>query len=671
MYRAWRVFQEPTLTAAFLTHVDARLHRYGDLCRGTDYKAKEAFVEELRTDDHRRRLFLRARLAGPVDWNLASRFWRAGLLALADFDWLLTVSPGSDAPVAGLDEDSLCNAVDVLFSREDGPQFEAVYLAAQRWPRLHKHFSWLLDGIELASAEASRMRSHLEQERQLAAMYQRPPEREVDLPGQILDCLSRAEAGDWQAWWQLNVVLALSAENPNVLTDFEYVITQMPGWLSADETLRERIVAGATPYLAQAESQVDSWLGPEPISPKRGDLAALRALLLLRQVDPTAYEALPTTIWQKWAPVVVALPRRGVVDKYPDAQATTRDALAKAPAEFIGTVVKMIRAEKALERSAAGHPNTASRFHVLRDLEGCWDNEALKTAIFQELTAPDLTAAEYAALLGALIEVEFEPAIEHAVAALGSPDRDALEIAKVILERAPVRAWPALWARLTQDDELARAVFLYAARHFSLATPFYAGIGEEAIADLYLLMERLFPSKDDERGPSGFVSPLEAIPYLRDGAPRLLVSMGTQAAVRALRRLVTAHPEPILPFELSRAEIAMRLKTWSPLTTREMFALTDRPDTRLVTSTDDLLAILIEILDQFAAELHGAQTPVHDLCDRQQSLHAFNLTAPALVDAPNAVSLIPAQTASWLSRHVLGSPPNPSTMPRTFKQLEA
>lgn len=31
---------------------------------------------------------------------------------------------------------------------------------------------------------------------------------------------------------------------------------------------------------------------------------------------------------------------------------------------------------------------------------------------------------------------------------------------------------------------------------------------------------------------------------------------------------------PILPFELSRAEIATRLETWSPLTMREVFALT-------------------------------------------------------------------------------------------------
>jgi hypothetical protein len=100
--------------------------------------------------------------------------------------------------------------------------------------------------------------------------------------------------------------------------------------------------------------------------------------------------------------------------------------------------------------------------------------------------------------------------------------------------------------------------------------------------------------------------------------------MGTDAAVRALRRLVTVHPDlPILPFELSRAEIAMRLKTWSPLTMREVFALTDRPNTRLVTFAADLLAILLEILDKFAAELHGAQTPVRGLWNRQGTSQSY------------------------------------------------
>jgi hypothetical protein len=173
----------------------------------------------------------------------------------------------------------------VLFPREGGSQFEGIYFAAQRWPRLQEHYSGVLKGIKLDSPEASSMRSHLEFEQKLAARYQQPPALEVELSGQILECLNRAEAGDWQAWWQLNAVLARSPEDPDVINDFDYIITGMPGWVSTDKATRERIVAGAAVYLSVAESQVDSWLGRQPISPKGSDLAALRALLLLRQVD--------------------------------------------------------------------------------------------------------------------------------------------------------------------------------------------------------------------------------------------------------------------------------------------------------------------------------------------------------------------------------------------------
>ena len=127
--------------------------------------------------------------------------------------------------------------------------------------------------------------------------------------------------------------------------------------------------------------------------------------------------------------------------------------------------------EKALERSAAGHPNSALRFYILRDLEGCWDDEGLKTAIFEEMIAPDLTPAEYAAAPGRAawggVRTRHRPC-----SALSEPDRDVPPIAKVILARAPVGVWPALWARLAQDDELARAILLYAAGQFHFARRF-------------------------------------------------------------------------------------------------------------------------------------------------------------------------------------------------------
>ena len=97
-----------------------------------------------------------------------------------------------------------------------------------------------------------------------------------------------------------------------------------------------------------------------------------------------------------------------------------------------------------------------------------------------------------------------------------------------------------LWPKLVADDGLARALLTHAADSFYLATPFYASIGEEAIADLYLLMERLFPPHKIQ-GSVRFRKSLSHVPPLRDGAPRYL-AIGHRKAVRALRRLARSDP---------------------------------------------------------------------------------------------------------------------------------
>ena len=89
-------------------------------------------------------------------------------------------------------------------------------------------------------------------------------------------------------------------------------------------------------------------------------------------------------------------------------------------------------------------------------------------------------------------------------------------------------------------------------------------------------------------------------------------------------RLVAERPDiPLLPFELSRGEAEMRRKTWTPLTIKELFALTDRPSAKLITSAADLLETLLDTLAKVASELHGAQTPVRGLWDRQGSTQSY------------------------------------------------
>ncbi len=624
MSRAWDALDEPGLTEVFLDHVAARLHDCGELFRGTDQEAERAFVERLRNETPRRRTFLRSLLRRPIDRFRAHSYLRAGFLQIDDLGWLLEISPAGLSPVAGLDEDSVCAFVSLIFADDDNVQFELLYPALGRWPRLRAQFAFLIDGVAIDCEDAVQARARQAKMREFNE--RRPPPLVIDLPAEIESVLCRAEAGDWRAWWHLNLTLMLNPESRGIADELNYVITSMPGWTTADDAIRRRIVVTAERYLAEADSSADFWLGQKSMSLQRNDLAAMRALILLRQVDRDAYDRISSAAWAKWAPVIVGLPRKGVADHCEDVRAILTDALRKAPHSFRTAVRKILRLDITQSRAAvkASELNPGPHFFILRDLEGCWDDDGLKAAVFDEATSPDVQLEEYAALLDALLAVGHQPALDHGVAQLSAIGCRTTALADVLLRRAPLRAWPILRLMFDGNDDFARAVFARAGYSAIFATPFFVKIGEEAIADLYLLLEQLFPPASDPVGSDGLVSPLDTIPDLRDGAPRYLADLGTEQAVQALRRLVAQRPErTLLAFELSRGELAMRLKAWSPLTVREILAVTDRPDTRLVTCPADLLDVLMQTLAKFQAELQGAQTPVRDLWDRQGTSKSY------------------------------------------------
>jgi hypothetical protein len=624
MFMAWEEFEDPALTSLFLKHIAARLHQHGELCRGTDIKANAAFIERLRTDTARRRQFVLLLCAKEMDRLAVLPYIRNGFVKNDDLEWLVAISPGGAKPDGRLNELTLCSFISFLFNTEDNDQFEFIYSACATWPLLRAYFGFLLDGVAIDSADANHARALQKQMQEL--QEQRPPPAVADLPAEIEELLLRAEGGEWKAWWQLNLALMLTPESRGIGDELHYFITSMPGWVAADDSIRRRIAATAIHYLNDADTSADLWLGQQPMRFQRNDLAALRAFILLLQMAPDDYEQIPTAAWDKWAPVIVGLPRMGVADGSSEISTIVPDALVKAPAAFIATVKKLISMEKDRSRASTESPipNSPSPFLILRDLEGCWTDQGLKDALFEEMQASDLSPAEYTVLLDALLKAEYEPAIEHAVARIVEFNESTLAIAAVLLRRAPARVWPILWPKLVASEELARVLLTQVANSAYHAAPFYTAIGAKAVADLYLLMARLFPPEADPMAPSGFVGPLDMLPSLRDGIVRYLAAAGTAESVQALMRLVAERPDiPLLPFELSRGEAEMRLKTWSPLTVKEGLALTDRPSAKLISSAADLLQTLLDTLARFAAELHGAQTPVRGLWDRQGSTQSY------------------------------------------------
>ena len=634
MFKAWDSFEDPALTDLFSDHIAARLHQFGQLCRGTDSKAIESFTENIRSNSSRRRQFLLRLFQRPMDRADSFSYLRAGFIQNEDFVWLLEISPGGLSPIPGLSKESLSNVISLMFNYENISQFEAIYPVCQRWPFLRGKFSSLFEGVPLDSPEAHQAR---EWER-LNREHQNPPHPPhiQDLSAEISRLLERAEAGEWQAWWQLNLALMITPENQFVGNELNYFITSMPGWVTSNESVRQRIVSTAERYLTDADTSADIWLGQKTMSLQRNDLAGMRAFILLLQVDSEAYNRIPVMAWEKWAPVIVGLPRIGVTDKSPEILTLLRNTLAKAPQSFVSTVRKMLHMEKDRIRAntEASVLNAPPPFLILRDLEGCWDDEGLKEALFEEMTAPDIKPNEYIAILDALLKANYEPALEHGLRRIDDLGESTSEIVDIFLRRASSRVWPSLWPKLVVDGGLARDILLKAVNRSFLDIHFYADFLDKEIADLYLLMERLFPPENDPERLSGLVGPLDMIPTLRDDALRILSARGTEEAVQELRRLVTERPNrAILPFELSRGEQNMRQKTWIPLTTREILALTDRQNARLIISTSDLLEILEETLVKYETELHGTQNPVRDLWDRQGSEQIYRpVEEPAVSD---------------------------------------
>jgi hypothetical protein len=522
----------------------------------------------------------------------------------------------------------LCDLIEAVFNLGEPSHFEALYDTAKRWAPLRQRYEDILDGILLDSPTAHRLREHHRQLAELESIkappMDPPPAERVRLG------LERFEAGDLRAWWLLNLDLTLSATS-TYYDELQSRITKMPGWIAADEDTRRRIVFAAKKYLEDAQPHVEKWLGTS--SCRRGDLSAYRGLVLLQEVDREAYDHLDERVWAKWAPVVVAVPKEtGTVEgKFHDAIAA--DASAKAPSEFAHTVRRLIRGERRRDRAQSQpQPPGMIPFLILRTLDECWSSPILKDVVYTELKNRKNSPSQCEALLEPLLRVGFAPACEFATRLLTTKRRRAVHLrpyaqaaATQLLVHCAAQSWPVVWHHIRTDRPFGSDLFLKVAHEYRHDPTFYSALTEGQVGDLYVWLEQTFPSHTDPRHQrqgapwvAPWVGPRDSVAHLRDGVLRHLVNLGTETSVEALRKVVELlRDRGWLAYQLLEADQIMRIKTWTPLSTREIIRVTDSPSGLLVQSGQELADVLVEALRKYERELHGEQTPVRALWDRQ------------------------------------------------------
>jgi hypothetical protein len=294
--------------------------------------------------------------------------------------------------------------------------------------------------------------------------------------------LERFEAGEIAAWWHLNLDLTLEPAS-NGYDWLQWRIIEMPGWIAADEETRSRIVNGTKKLLEDAEPQIEEWIGTN--SSNHSDLSAYRSLVLLREVAGGIYDQLDDIVWRKWAPVVVAVPKETGTEAGKFHDDIAADAVAKAPAEFTRTVIRLIRIERRRAR-AQPEPNQITPFFILRTLDKCWGNSSLQDVIYAELRNRNNSPAQYEALLEPLLRAGYEPAREFAKRRLTARNLrearfrpDALAAATQLLIHYAAMSWPIVWQRISADSMFGHDLCLKIAHEYRHDLTFYSTLRED------------------------------------------------------------------------------------------------------------------------------------------------------------------------------------------------
>lgn len=570
---------------------------------------RDAVAEAVRTDDEKRHLLVKPF----IDLVIASRaelshiVWKRLVLS-KDIPWLLAilVTDGGNQLV----QQTLAKLCQAALIRDDNSSLEAIYETAQHSTILAEQFAWLLKGINIHSEEAETLKVHYQQQHELELLDQDRPSHNPSLIPQVLTLLDRFEQGDLSGWWRLNMVLIF---DPNA-RQYEHKtvsdLTVLPGWQIMDVDAKTRALRAANTYLREQEPEIAKWLGQNVIYYPA--YAAFRALRLLLNEEPATFNALPITVWQKWAPITLAYVHTGASARTQEVQQhrLVASAYTQAPDEVISSLLALIDYENRVYSST----------RVLECIESCWD-AAITNALAEKLYDPQLTPVTFNQLLEMLLKRGNLQAKHFVEELLSDPIpthrlEHAVGAAKQLALWSVDASWGLIWSVIEDNTEFGKKVLeRLITEHHRDARSFPHGLSTAQLADLFIWLENQYPTAQDAH-PKGvhIVSVREDVQHWRDSLPHILARRGTVEAVTAMRRIMEKLPHlSYLEYILYEAKAVWRRSTWMPLQPEILLKLVRDQQTHLVQNADQLLQVVMESLRRLEQDLQGNTAIVNGL----------------------------------------------------------
>ena len=605
--KAWDCVDQPDVLAKFARLATNKFRRFI-----SDEKL-EAFRDKINRDDEKRRCVLQKAVSIMSDIEQGSRalVYSPTRFALScDVLWMLAQLT---LVTSDHEKQAWAHLISAAFDPAESTQVDAVLTACDTEPALAKVFQWLIRPVELGSPEAKQMKETYLENQRWENRERRRPLLNPPPAQRIAKLLDQCESGNHAAWWQLNMEMTLKPDSTHYGAELESDLTALPGWQSADDATKHRIIEAAKKYLIGQDPETSKWLRTNSFY--RSALAGYRAIRLLLGEAPDFIGQLDKSVWKKWAPIILAYPTPDGPERGTPHRELVKLAYERAPDEIIQTLLILIDKE---------NTNHGHIFIVDKVLD-CWDMR-IGVALLEKVGNEALKPDSMEVLLKHLLEHHVAEAKSYAESLVQLPITTehrgkAVSAAKVLILHAADCGWPTVWPAMQQDADFGRQVALTVAHRADerLHPIVSRRLSEDQLADLYVWLTRQFPYSQDPRTEGGRVSARESAAEWRDGILHNLKMRGTPLACDAIRRIMRELPELTwLKWQLLEAEDVTRRLTWKPITAADILKIAGDRDARLVQSGDALLEAVMESLKRLEGKLHGETPAIPFLWDRSE-----------------------------------------------------
>ncbi|MCG6861743.1 MAG: ATP-binding protein [Chromatiaceae bacterium] len=544
-------------------------------------------------------------------WMLSRRLHDGtAILIRDDVPWLLELASESEVPTTTW---TLAQLLNEVYNPNLAPRLaNRILEACADNDVLRRALAKLCRPVGLWSREARYIRERRDRLQEIEARRSRSmpvPSPRIRVEG----ALARIEGGDTDAF----VVLL---KDMRLRTDGRYVygdhgdIRELPGWQDASDRNRERIVAAACNYLRNGDPQHERLLQVgQPLDSTR---AATRAMYLRDTIGREHEEALPEPDWERWAPAM--LPRFNDVKDEDWAEDVLRRAYAAAPRVLYNLIRRLL--DRDLEKDHWAP--TADGLEIV------WDTEIARL-VLNVTKAARANPSIFRSLYAELLRNDPEVAIAYGLIVMGSlpqiPNdaerRVAIIVATLLIKRQIRTAWEIVWVTLKRDDLFGRMLIKSLAADWNLNGDWWSWMLTPSLGDLANWIEATFFSETRSSGREGsrrkesYGTSFD-LEHLRNNVLGALVNRGTSEAVSAMERIADAFPEkPWLQLRLARSRESLRRTLWCPPSPAELLELIADGSKRLVRNDNELLALLLESLQQLQERLQGWNSLVRSLWD--------------------------------------------------------